>query len=104
GSIWMGTYEQGLQRLDVRTGKIVAYQNDPKAGNSLSSNRVNALYIDHFGTLWVGTQNGLNRFDRHTGEFTVFNERDGLPNSSIVGILEDAADHLWLATANGLSK
>jgi ligand-binding sensor domain-containing protein/signal transduction histidine kinase len=104
GSIWMGTYEQGLQRLDVRTGKIVAYQNDPKAGNSLSSNRVNALYIDHSGTLWVGTQNGLNHFDRHTGEFTVFNERDGLPNNSVAGILEDASGNLWLGTENGLSK
>jgi len=104
GSIWMGTYEQGLQKLDVRTGTIIAYKNDPKAANSLSSSRMNALYIDHSGTLWVGTQNGLNRFDRRTGEFTVFNERDGLPNNAIMGILEDAAGNLWLATGNGLSK
>jgi ligand-binding sensor domain-containing protein/signal transduction histidine kinase len=104
GSIWMGTYEQGLQRLDVRTGTITAYKNDPKAGNSLSNNRVNALCIGHSGTLWVGTQNGLNRFDRHTGEFTIFNERDGLPSNAIDGILEDAAGNLWLATENGLSK
>ena len=104
GSIWMGTYEQGLQKLDVRTGTIIAYKNDPKAANSLSSNRMNALCIDHSGTLWVGTQNGLNRFDRRTGEFTVFNERDGLPNNAIMGILEDAAGNLWLATLNGLSK
>ena len=104
GSIWMGTYEQGLQRLDVRTGIITVYKNDPKADNSLSNNRVNALCIGHSGTLWVGTQNGLNRFDRHTGEFTIFNERDGLPSNAIDGILEDAASNLWLATENGLSK
>jgi ligand-binding sensor domain-containing protein/signal transduction histidine kinase len=104
GSIWMGTYEQGLQRLDVRTGTITAYKNDPKAGDSLSNNRVNALCIGHSGTLWVGTQNGLNRFDRHTGEFTIFNQRDGLPSNAIDGILEDAAGNLWLATENGLSK
>ena len=29
--------------------------------------------------LWVGTQNGLNRFDPHAGEFAIFNEHDGLP-------------------------
>ena len=43
GSIWMGTYTQGLQRLDVRTGEIVAYRSDPKVRGSLSNNRVNAL-------------------------------------------------------------
>ena len=104
GSIWMGTFEQGLQRLDVRTGKIVAYKNDPNASNGISNNRVNALCVDHFGTLWVGTQNGLNRFDKLTGEFTVFNERDGLSNNAIEGIQEDDAGNLWLATGNGLSK
>jgi PAS domain S-box-containing protein len=104
GSIWMGTYTQGLQRLDVRTGEILQYQNDPKIRGSLSNNRVNAFCLDHRGTLWVGTQNGLNRFDRNTGEFTTFGERDGLPNNAIEGILEDSAGNLWLSTGNGLSR
>jgi ligand-binding sensor domain-containing protein/signal transduction histidine kinase len=104
GSIWMGTYTQGLQRLDVRTGEIVAYRSDPKVRGSLSNNRVNALFVDHAGTLWVGTQNGLDRFDRNTGEFTTFGERDGLPNNAVEGILEDSAGNLWLSTGNGLSR
>ena len=104
GSIWMGTYTQGLQRLDVRTGEIVDYQNDPEVGRSLSNNRVNALCVDHAGTLWAGTQNGLDRFDRNTGEFTTFGERDGLPNNVVEGILEDSAGNLWLSNGNGLSK
>ena len=104
GSIWMGTYTQGLQRLDVRTGEIVAYRSGPKVRGSLSNNRVNALFVDRAGTLWVGTQDGLNRFDRNTGEFTTFGERDGLPNNAVEGILEDAAGNLWLSTGNGLSR
>lgn len=104
GSIWMGTFERGLQRLDPGTGKIVAYESDPNARNSLSNNRVNAICVDHSGTLWVATQNGLDRFDRKTQQFTIFNERDGLPNNAVVGIEEDAVGDLWLATGNGLSK
>jgi signal transduction histidine kinase/sugar lactone lactonase YvrE len=104
GSIWMGTYTQGLHRLDVRTGEIVAYKNNPKVQGSLSNNRVNALCVDHERTLWVGTQNGLNRFDRKTGEFSTFGEREGLPNNAVEGILEDAAGNLWLSTGNGLSR
>ncbi|HEY4048640.1 MAG TPA: two-component regulator propeller domain-containing protein [Acidobacteriaceae bacterium] len=104
GSIWMGTFEQGLQHLDVRTGKIVAYKYDPNDSRSLSNNRVNAITVDHSGTLWVGTQNGLDRLDRKTGEFAIFNEREGLPNNAVEGILEDSAGNLWLSTGNGLSK
>jgi hypothetical protein len=104
GSIWMGTFEHGLQRLDPRTGKIVAYTYDPKVRNGLSNNRVNAIRVDHFGTLWIGTQNGLDRFDRNTAQFTAFTERDGLPNNAVEGILEDNAGNLWLSTGNGLSK
>jgi ligand-binding sensor domain-containing protein/signal transduction histidine kinase len=104
GSIWMGTYTQGLQRLDLRTGEIVAYKNVPEIPGSLSSNRVNALCVNHTGTLWVGTQDGLNRFDRNTGQFTIFNERDGLPDNAVEGILEDSAGRLWLSTGNGLSR
>jgi PAS domain S-box-containing protein len=104
GSILMGTFEWGLERLDVRTGEIIAYHDDPQVRGSLSNNRVNALYIDRSGTLWVGTQNGLNRFDRNTGQFTVFNERDGLSNNYVTAILEDTTGNLWIATGNGLSK
>ncbi len=104
GSIWMGTYTQGLQRLDVRTGEIVDYKYDPKVSGSLSNNQVHALCVDHAGTLWVGTQNGLDRFDRNTGKFTTFGERDGLPNNAVEGILEDSAGNLWLSTSNGLSR
>jgi streptogramin lyase len=104
GSIWMGTYTRGLQRLDVETGRIIAYVHDPKVRGSLSNNRVNALCEDPAGTLWVGTYNGLDRFDRDTGEFTTFGERDGLSNHAVYGILEDAAGNLWLSTGNGLSR
>ena len=104
GSIWVGTYEWGLQRLDQRTGKIVTYRHDPAVKGTLSNNRVNALCVDRSGQLWVGTQDGLDRYDPQTGKFAILNERDGLPNNAIQGILEDAAGNLWLSTGNGLSK
>lgn len=38
--------------------------NDP---TSLSNNRVNSVLFDRSGTMWVGTQDGLGKFDARTG-------------------------------------
>ena len=62
------------------------------------------LSIDHSGVLWVATPNGLLRFDRDREQFTIYDERDGLPASSVLGILEDRNGNLWVSTAGGLSR
>ena len=62
------------------------------------------LAIDHSGVLWVATANGLLRFDREREQFTIYDERDGLPASSVNGILEDHNGNLWVSTAGGLSR
>ena len=54
--------------------------------------------------LWVATTNGLLRFDREREQFTIYDERDGLPASSVHGILEDRNGNLWVSTAGGLSR
>jgi signal transduction histidine kinase/ligand-binding sensor domain-containing protein len=103
GELWLGTLETGLRRLDPATGRFTTYRHTPEAG-SLSSDQVNAIYVDHSGIVWAGTENGLNRFDPATGTFTTYYERDGLPSSTMNSILEDARGDLWLGASNGLSS
>jgi PAS domain S-box-containing protein len=104
GAIWLGTWDSGVRRLDPASGQFTIYMQDPGRAGSLSSNQVNALCIDHSGTLWVATASGLNRFDPATRNFTIYDERDGLPNGNVNGILEDDNGNLWLSTSNGLSR
>jgi len=69
----------------------------------LSQSNVLAVHQDREGLLWVGTENGLNRFDGY--EFRHYRRERGNPealaNDFIFDIAEDADGHLWLATNGG---
>jgi ligand-binding sensor domain-containing protein/serine phosphatase RsbU (regulator of sigma subunit) len=72
----------------------------------LSESAVTAILQDKRGFLWVGTQNGLNRYDGYT--FTVFrqnpNDTASLANNNIKALLEDRSGALWVGTSNGLHR
>lgn len=65
----------------------------------LPSNTVTAVLPTRDGWLWVGTTNGLARFDGL--RFTVFGEGEGLPSLNITALCEDADGVLWAGTAGG---
>jgi ligand-binding sensor domain-containing protein/signal transduction histidine kinase len=71
GYLWAGTWGHGVIRFDRRAGFRI-FQHADGDRSSLSSDRVTRLFIDHARTLWVSTDDGLNRFDSRTGKFTVF--------------------------------
>jgi len=59
----LGTASSGLLRFDPETGQFTMYQHDMDRPGTLSNNRVNSVHFDRSGTMWIGTQEGLNRFD-----------------------------------------
>jgi signal transduction histidine kinase/ligand-binding sensor domain-containing protein len=103
GTLWVGTGMNGLNAFDPRTERFTRFSHNPNNPRSLSNNTVRSLLVARDGTLWVGTMVGLNKFDRQKQEFTVFNERTGLPNGIIYGIAEDERGWLWLSTNKGLA-
>ncbi len=104
GSLWLGTRFSGLQRFNPATGKVKIYEQDTTRAGTLSDNRVNSLLFDRTGTLWVGTQNGLDKLDPKTGTFIVYTQRDGLPGNSVGAVLEDDRGNLWISTNNGVAR
>ncbi len=104
GVLWVGTFGGGLDRLSRETGTFTHFRHDDADTGSLSNNVVACIHEDRAGTLWVGTAGGLNRFDRGTGKFRRYSQKDGLPNDVIFGILEDDRGYLWMSTNRGLSK
>jgi streptogramin lyase len=104
GALWLGTHASGLQRFEPETGQFAVYQHDIDRPGTLSDNRVNSVYFDRSGTMWIGTQNGLNKLERKTGTFTVYTQQDGLAGNAVGCILEDDHGDLWMSTNNGVSR
>jgi ligand-binding sensor domain-containing protein/signal transduction histidine kinase len=104
GTLWLGTDTAGLRHFDPATGRLTVYQADMNRPGTLSDNRVNSIHFDASGTMWLGTQNGLDRFDPKTGSFTVYTRRNGLPGNAVACILGDDQGDLWMSTNNGVAR
>jgi PAS domain S-box-containing protein len=104
GALWLGTDSSGLHRFDPATGQFTTYAHNMDRPGSLSDNRVNSVHFDRSGTMWVATQNGLDKFDSNTHTFTVYTQRDGLPANAVGCILEDDHSNLWMSTNNGIAR
>ena len=72
----------------------------------LSSNAVNVVFQDSRGFLWIGTEDGLNRYDGHHFKSFRYNyqNKNSISENRITAINEDKQGHIWIGHRNmGLS-
>ncbi|MFN8206694.1 MAG: two-component regulator propeller domain-containing protein [Bacteroidales bacterium] len=74
--------------------------------NGLSQATVHAICQDTTGFLWLGTMDGLNRYDGYT--FKIYHPIQGdsssLSNMTIRSLFSDHTGTLWIGTENGLNR
>ena len=72
----------------------------------LSSRITYFLLKDHYGFIWIATNNGLDRYDGTDIKTFRNNGRDSLslPKAEINSLYEDHSGILWICTGNGLSR
>jgi len=102
--LWVGVYNGGLNKFDRAKGIFTCYKHDANTPGSLSNDNVRCIFRNSTGTLWIGTDNGLNKFNRETEQFEYYKEKDGLAGDTVYGILEDRPGLLWISTDKGLSR
>lgn len=106
---WFAT-TQGLYAFNpsaADTSKIwKRYGNIPNDPSSLTYDYLLAIVADPYQPekyLWLGSDGGgLSRFDKNTGKFTNYTEKDGLPNNVIYSLLCDSSNNIWMSTNRGL--
>ena len=102
--LWIGTRGGGLNYLDFATDTFSYYRMSDHSA-SISNDDILCLYQDQDSTLWIGTSNGLNHLtDGDKAMFCWYNEKDGIPNNTIHGILQGSRNSLWISTNRGLAR
>ncbi len=74
--------------------------------NGLSQSTVTCFEQDNDGFIWVGTRDGLNRYDGYN--FATLKHQIGdsssISGNVITAILQDSKDNIWVGTTFGLNK
>ncbi len=72
--------------------------------DGLSNSNVTSICVDHLGYVWLGTYDGLNRFDgfETTSFFHNINDTTTVINNIINNIYEDQTGQIWIMTSSGV--
>ncbi|PHR85532.1 MAG: hypothetical protein COA59_00825 [Colwellia sp.] len=112
GFIWFAT-EDGLNRFDGKN--FVTYRHNANNEHSIADNLIRKIFIDSEQTLWIGTQNGLSRynpiFNNFDNYFSTPDNDNSLRDNIIWDIYQNKSEPLknnqatpliWISTTDGL--
>ncbi len=101
----LGCSLSGLFVIDPQSLKYTVIVPDNSKQNWLKSRRVNTAYLDK-NDIWLGTEEGLEKVDWQTKNFTLYKinaeKPDSIPDNRVADIISDKEGKFWLATSNGL--
>ncbi|MFQ5602714.1 MAG: two-component regulator propeller domain-containing protein [bacterium] len=113
GVLWAGTRSQGLSLLQFDGTKLQSVQrikHDPLNLFSISHDYVFSIYESNGGVVWIGTRDGLNRFDRHNQKFALYQaspqKANGISHKNVLPIVASRQEDgvLWVGTYDGLNR
>lgn len=113
GNIWIGTFNTGLNKLDLKNkflepnqARFLHYSVNNLLKNSISDNNVMAIQQDTDGFLWIGTfGGGIDRFDISKNSFVNLSEISSHQNAfhdvEILSLFIDRSGVIWAGSHLG---
>ncbi len=95
GAIWAGTFQGGLFQYDAQKDRFVS---------RLDGYGITDIVEDSTGIFWVGTVNGLVRFNPENGLFRPYSTKDGMPAGGVNGVIAGEGGVLWLSTSKSIVR
>ena len=108
GALW-GRGGTGILRFDAGSDTGIYYEHNPDDPASLPSNKVNGIFEDESGILWMSLyNNGLAVFNRPEGTFQHFpyesNREEWISSNTLSPGVLDRSGVRWMGGENGLNK
>ncbi|MET1257296.1 EAL domain-containing protein [Aliikangiella maris] len=105
GNLWFGSKSDGVFKWRPNDAISAYYWTGNQSGYQLTNDVVFSITRTNKDTIWIGTQNGLNKVDENTGQVTqlLFNkdEKATYSDSTIFSMVKNQ-NELWLNTAYGI--
>ena len=102
GTLWLGTFYQGIQYYNVANDAFHFYRSSTAVGGHLNSYIISSIAEDRSGRIWFASEgSGLNYYDKHTKRFSPLKKVYSQELSfKIVKSLyyEREPDYLWVAS------
>jgi len=92
GHLWVGTYGDGVYRIDDAGLRHYDFSDELPAGN------IRAITVDDAGTVWIGTQHGVVAMEARGPRLL---RGDGVP-TGLVTSLSSSRGALWVGTVDGV--
>ena len=111
GDIWIGFKYSGFVRYNQIKNSFKYFVHAVSDSTSLSNDHVLSMHFCKSGTLWIGTNDGLNRLNDFLTEKPAitryYNNPDDINSVSdnhITSIYEDSKERVWIGTEGGLNQ
>ncbi|MEH6635090.1 MAG: two-component regulator propeller domain-containing protein [Halioglobus sp.] len=108
-TIWIGTFNGGLNRLNTITNQNVVYMHDSRNKRSIGADGITSILRTHLGDVLVGTfGGGLSIYQKETDDFITLKKIPGDPNSlshdNVIALFQDSLGIIWVGTEKGLNR
>ncbi|MCH5720368.1 ligand-binding sensor domain-containing protein [Niabella hibiscisoli] len=98
--LWIGAWRQGIDVMDINNEKVIKHFTEGPGIHDLKSNRIMSIYPDADGRIiWVGTTQGICKYNKLTRQFTTANN---FPQLTPYNAIAQAADGTIWALCHGL--
>ena len=106
-TVWIGTADSGVFKLNTKTKEVKQYKNDPNDEWSLPSNQIGEVLRDKNDNLWIGTDGGLAYYDEEEEHFYIYRnkiyDKNSLVYDNIKSMIQDKEGIIWIGTYSGVS-
>lgn len=101
--VWMAGRNTGVSVYNRSTHQVYQLRHRPFVEGTITNDHANVVYIDRNGIVWVGTDNGLNKYNPLFSSFV----QHWLPNNNKKNIIiydfyKDEQQKLWIGTNEGI--